>query len=60
MLNGSPFYFQATTDSYGANSGFAVFNASTDEVEGIWVHGGRGGVIDGKKSCVRSFVCEEG
>ena len=32
-------FFNANLDTYGGNSGSAVFNASTGEVEGILVRG---------------------
>ncbi|MDD1422885.1 proprotein convertase P-domain-containing protein, partial [Dolichospermum sp. ST_sed1] len=33
------FYFETNTDSYSGNSGSAVFNATTGEVEGLLVRG---------------------
>jgi len=48
-------YFQANLDTYGGNSGSAVFNADTLEVEGILYGGNVDFVEDG--SCDRSNVC---
>ena len=55
--NSHPSYFQANLDAYGGNSGSAVFNASTYEVEGILVRGYWDFVPDG--SCDRSYVCPD-
>lgn len=51
-------WFFATTDSYGGNSGSAVFNKETGEVEGLLVRGGTDLILDEARSCVRSYVCE--
>lgn len=40
-------YFSANLDTYGGNSGSAVFNLDTHEVEGILVRGGRDYVYKG-------------
>lgn len=48
-------YFQANLDTYGGNSGSAVLNADTLEVEGILYGGNVDFVEDG--SCDRSNVC---
>tara|TARA_B100001971_G_scaffold111365_1_gene102405 strand:- start:33552 stop:34451 length:900 start_codon:yes stop_codon:yes gene_type:complete len=44
-------YFQANLDTYGGNSGSAVFNAQTGEVEGILVRGERDYVYNSSKGC---------
>lgn len=48
-------YFVANLDTYGGNSGSAVFNSSTHEVEGILVRGETDFVFNG--SCRVSNVC---
>ena len=48
-------YFVANLDTYGGNSGSAVFNGNTHEVEGILVRGATDFVYDG--DCRRSNVC---
>jgi S1-C subfamily serine protease len=50
-------YFVANTDSYGGNSGSAVFNTTTGEVEGILVRGETDFVLSG--NCVVSKKCTE-
>lgn len=55
--NFSADYFMATTDSYHGNSGSAVFNAETGEVEGILVNGDEDFVRSG--GCNVSNVCNE-
>jgi V8-like Glu-specific endopeptidase len=49
-------FFVANLDTYGGNSGSAVFNAKTGEVEGILVRGENDYV--GHGSCQVSNVCE--
>ena len=49
-------YFETNLDTYGGNSGSAVFNASTGEVEGILVRGERDFVE--KDGCRVSNQCE--
>ncbi|MES2855495.1 MAG: serine protease [Bdellovibrionota bacterium] len=48
-------FFVANLDTYGGNSGSAVFNTRTKEVEGILVRGETDYVW--KDGCVRSKVC---
>jgi hypothetical protein len=55
--NSTPDYFQANVDTYGGNSGSAVFNVETMVVEGILVRGETDFVQDG--SCDRSNVCPD-
>ena len=50
-------YFQANLDTYGGNSGSAVFNVNTLQVEGILVRGNPDFVQDG--ACDRSNVCPD-
>lgn len=57
--NSNSVYFQATTDSYGGNSGSAVFNYDTNEVEGILVRGETDYKYDSKKGCYVTNVCSE-
>lgn len=51
-------YFVASTDSYGGNSGSAVFN-STGDVVGILVRGEADYVYDSARQCKVSKVCAE-
>lgn len=50
-------YFVTNLDTYGGNSGSAVFNAKTGEVEGILVRGENDYVEDNKLGCQVSNVC---
>lgn len=52
-------YFVANLDTYGGNSGSAVFNIATGEVEGILVRGETDFIYDSDKSCFKSNVCTE-
>lgn len=51
-------YFTANLDTYGGNSGSAVFNAVTGEVEGILVRGETDYVRD-PSGCMVSNVCAD-
>lgn len=51
-------FFVANLDTYGGNSGSAVFNEKTLEVEGILVRGERDMVSSG--GCSRSNTCADG
>ena len=53
-LNGK--YFSANLDTYGGNSGSAVFNATTGVIEGILVRGATDYVYDGSQGCRVSNV----
>ena len=53
--NSNDVYFSANLDTYGGNSGSAVFNASTGEIEGILVRGETDYTRNG--SCVSSYRC---
>lgn len=50
-------FFQANLDTYGGNSGSAVFNTKTGEVEGILVRGENDYVYDSNLGCQVSNVC---
>ncbi|MBI2522353.1 MAG: trypsin-like peptidase domain-containing protein [Bdellovibrio sp.] len=54
-----PAYFQADLDTYGGNSGSAVFNTKTGEVEGILVRGAKDYVYNLEKGCLESNRCEK-
>jgi V8-like Glu-specific endopeptidase len=51
-------FFVANLDSYGGNSGSAVFNLSTSAVEGILVRGENDYIYDTEAGCQVSKVCE--
>lgn len=55
-IDGGPF-FMANVDTYGGNSGSAVFNSRTYEVEGLLVRGEQDLEMDG--SCLRSKRCAQ-
>lgn len=57
--NSHPLFFKATTDSFGGNSGSAVFNQETGEVEGILVRGERDYAYDNAARCYRVNNCPE-
>lgn len=50
-------YFMANLDTYGGNSGSAVFNSVTHEVEGILVRG-ETDFVWSSKGCSTSYVCK--
>lgn len=50
-------FFVANLDTYGGNSGSAVFNVKTSEVEGILVRGENDYVYDSALGCQVSFKC---
>lgn len=50
-------YFNANLDTYGGNSGSAVFNETDGVVEGILVRGERDFVYDFANSCYKTNVC---
>jgi V8-like Glu-specific endopeptidase len=49
--NNNSVYFSANLDTYGGNSGSAVFNAETGVVEGILVRGGTDYVYNSRGGC---------
>lgn len=51
--------FKANLDAFGGNSGSAVINSKTFEVEGILVRGGQDFIVDKVNRCVRSNICKE-
>jgi V8-like Glu-specific endopeptidase len=53
-------FFVANLDTYGGNSGSAVFNAETREVEGILVRGEQDFAYDEPNDCMRSNLCPSG
>nr|BFD63282.1 hypothetical protein BdHM001_19630 [Bdellovibrio sp. HM001] len=52
-------YFTANLDTYGGNSGSAVFNARTNEVVGILVRGEMDFEYDSERSCNMSYRCQD-
>lgn len=52
-------YFTANLDTYGGNSGSAVFNARTLEVVGILVRGAQDFAYDRQNQCTRSNYCAD-
>ncbi|MEA9356500.1 serine protease [Bacteriovorax sp. PP10] len=56
--NTNKYYFQATLDTFGGNSGSAVFDSTTGVVEGILVRGETDYVNDPIQNCYRPKVCK--
>jgi V8-like Glu-specific endopeptidase len=52
-------YFSANLDTFGGNSGSAVFNADTLEVEGILVRGEEDYRMDYSSKCRRVYTCKD-
>lgn len=52
-------YFVANLDTYGGNSGSAVFSAKTNEVVGILVRGAQDFAYDRTNKCYRSNYCPD-
>ena len=52
-------YFVANLDTYGGNSGSAVFNVKTEEVEGILVRGETDYVYNSALGCQVSNLCAD-
>ncbi len=50
-------FFKANLDTFGGNSGSAVFNAETGEVEGILVRGANDYKLDRTQGCYRVHDC---
>lgn len=59
VRNLSSKFFVANLDTYGGNSGSAVFNTRTLEVEGILVRGETDYVSDAAEGCKVSYKCAE-
>lgn len=57
-VNSNNFFFQSNLDTFGGNSGSAVFDAKSGLVEGILVRGERDYVPDSSKNCSRPKVCK--
>lgn len=55
----SGLYFNANLDTYGGNSGSAVLNTETHEVEGILIAGNRDWAKDEAGSCYRTNYCPD-
>lgn len=55
--NSAAKYFVANLDTYGGNSGSAVFNVETEEVEGILVRGETDYVYSSALGCQVSNIC---
>jgi V8-like Glu-specific endopeptidase len=56
--NANKYYFQANLDTFGGNSGSAVFDSTTGMVEGILVRGERDYILDSSANCYRPKVCK--
>lgn len=56
--NDHPYYFRSNLDTFGGNSGSAVFNAESGLVEGILVRGENDYDFDSEAGCYRPFKCE--
>ena len=56
--NDNEFYFVANLDSFGGNSGSAVFNAHTGMVEGVLVRGENDYNYDFQNACYRINTCQ--
>jgi V8-like Glu-specific endopeptidase len=56
--NQNKYYFQANLDTFGGNSGSAVFNSKTGLVEGILVRGETDYEADPIQNCTRPKVCK--
>ena len=56
--NKSKWFFQSNLDTFGGNSGSAVINLETLEVEGILVRGESDYKQDAKKFCKRVYRCD--
>jgi V8-like Glu-specific endopeptidase len=56
--NKNKYFFQATLDTFGGNSGSAVFNSKTGLVEGILVRGETDYEGDPVQNCIRPKVCK--
>lgn len=57
--NQNPYFFRTNLDAYGHNSGSAVFNQETGEVEGILVRGEQDFRYDKEAGCYRSNQCTD-
>lgn len=57
--NDNDVFFEANLDTFGGNSGSAVFNATTGEVEGILVRGATDYVMDWSRFCRVVNKCDD-
>jgi len=57
--NDNDFFFVTNLDTFGGNSGSAVFNTQTLEVEGILVRGENDYVLDEARGCMKVNNCKE-
>jgi V8-like Glu-specific endopeptidase len=57
--NEDEIFFVASLDTFGGNSGSAVFNTNTRKVEGLIVRGETDFKYDKSNKCRRSFACED-
>ncbi len=57
--NDNDIYMVTTLDTYGGNSGSAVFNRNSRLIEGILVRGDTDFVYDPESQCRRSNVCQD-
>jgi len=56
--NSNKYFFQANLDTFGGNSGSAVFDSKTGMIEGILVRGERDYELDSVSNCYRPKKCE--
>lgn len=56
--NDNKYYFQANLDTFGGNSGSAVFDAKTGIIEGILVRGETDYTYDSATGCYRTKKCD--
>ncbi|WP_127715743.1 serine protease [Halobacteriovorax sp. HLS] len=59
LYNDNSVFFSASVDTFQGNSGSAVFNERTGEVEGILVRGKSDGYSDERLYCTRVNVCND-
>lgn len=57
--NGNDIFFEANLDTFGGNSGSAVFNATTGVVEGILVRGATDYVMNWNRFCREVNRCDD-
>lgn len=58
--NKDKYFFQSNLDTFGGNSGSAVFDTVSGVVEGILVRGERDYVLDSISNCYRPKICKMG
>ena len=56
--NTNPYFFVANLDTFGGNSGSAVFDSETGLVEGILVRGENDYKYNPERGCTEVFTCE--